>query len=63
MIIKKLKKVEIYQEKEIKRLMNPKTTQLTMGSQAEKIKMLKEKRSKLENKIDREKDAYKKCLE
>ena len=52
MIIKKLKKVEIYQEKEIKRLMNPKTTQLTMGSQAEKIKMLKEKRSKLENKID-----------
>ena len=25
--------------------------------------MLKEKRSKLENKIDREKDAYKKCLE
>lgn len=34
-----------------------------MGSQAEKIKLLKEKRSKLENWIDREKDAYKKCLE
>ena len=52
MIIKKLKKVEIYQEKEIKKLNNPKATQLTMGSQAEKIMLLKEKRSKLENKID-----------
>jgi len=34
-----------------------------MGSQAEKIKMLKEKRSKLENKIDWEEEAHKKCLE
>ena len=43
--------------------MNPKETKLTMGSQSEKIKLLKDKKEKLETKIDREQEAYQKCVE
>ena len=55
--LKGLKKIGINQDKEIRQLQNNTSAKSKMTQQSDKIKLLKEKKNKLEEKIDRETEA------